>query len=146
MKVMGKQRKHHFYGDERDNVFGSSSGSDTIYGYGGNDIIRDSDTGAADAYSGGKGNDTIYTFGGSDLIKGGVGRDVVISTNHEDFFFDGGFGVDTLDFQVFVGHTLAIREVSDEKSVITVFDDATGAQIQKVSLFNVENIDWWMVG
>lgn len=146
MNDVGKKHKHYFYGDESDNLFAASSGSDTVYGYGGDDVIHDADTNAADAYFGGKGNDTIYTDGGYDLIEGRVGRDLVISNNYGDFFFDGGFGVDTLDFQVLSGHTLDITEVSDEKTVIKVFDEATGEQTQKVVLFNVEHIDWWMVG
>lgn len=144
---MGK--RHHranFYGNDKDNVFAASAGDDTVYGYGGDDVIHDTDTGADDFYFGGQGNDTIYTDGGNDYIEGNTGNDLFISNNYVDFTIDGGFGNDLLDFQVLYGHEYTITDVSADKTVIKVFDEQTGDQTQKVVLFNVEDIDVWMIG
>jgi Ca2+-binding RTX toxin-like protein len=66
--------------------FGASYDDDTIYGYGGNDVISGSF--GDDTILGGSGNDTIDGEDDNDTLKGGGGADVI----------DGGDGIDTASY------------------------------------------------
>jgi hypothetical protein len=68
-----------------DGTDGATTGADTIFGYGGDDVIRA--RGGADTIFGGDGNDTIRGQGGADEIDGGEGEDDL----------RGGGGADTID-------------------------------------------------
>lgn len=82
-----------------------TNGPDTIYGYGGNDVIR-----------AGNGSDTVYGGDGADEIDVGLGNDVVYAGAGDDFISDLGgssriFGDGGNDFMYFFfqspGHTIA---------------------------------------
>lgn len=142
-------KKHYrnvIVGTDASETFVASAGSDTVYGMGGDDVIYDTNSAADDFYFGGIGRDTIYTDGGNDYISGGAGRDTIISSNYVDFEVDGGSGNDVLEFQVRIGYEFSIRQPEDDKTVIKVFDEDTGALVQKVIAWNVEDVSIWMIG
>lgn len=84
-------------------IAGTASGSDTIYGGAGNDIIRgyapneSNDTQANYLYGEG-GNDTIYGGTGVDTVDGGDGDDYIQTANGNDDI-SGGAGNDTMNGQ-----------------------------------------------
>lgn len=103
-----------FGGDGDDLAFGGSGG-DAIHGEAGDDVI-DGEAGD-DRLTGGDGDDTVLGGDGSDLIEGGAGRDlvgggqdadvvgggggddvVIGDADRADDVYDGGEGLDALDY------------------------------------------------
>lgn len=142
-----KKHRATFLGSEGNDVFTAINGDDFVYAGDGNDVIYDTDrTQDDDFYSGQAGDDFIFTNGGNDTIKGGTGADEVEAHNYQDFTFDGGFGNDSIRFQVLFGHSVDFNYPTDDKTVIKVIDDLTGDVVQKIVLESVENISWYMIG
>lgn len=82
-------------GDNKANrILGHDSG--TIYGMGGNDVLKS--YGDDDAMFGGDGRDKLFSYNGNDTLFGGNGRDKLVSTSGDDQLFGDG-GDDTL-----IGH------------------------------------------
>lgn len=93
-----------YAGDGNDIIFGQAA-QDTLYGQGGNDYIDGGNT--EDEIYGGEGNDTLIGGQGRDYLDGGAGNDLLTgdgsggSTQQDIFYFDDGFGHDTItDFRV----------------------------------------------
>jgi Ca2+-binding RTX toxin-like protein len=115
-----------YAGNGHDTVFGQS-GNDTVYGKSGNDRIdggrgNDELDGGShqDTIIGGKGDDTITGGAGNDLLTGdgasladgnapGTGNPSLTNDGEDVFYFDNGFGQDTiLDFDL-ANDTLEIK-------------------------------------
>jgi Ca2+-binding RTX toxin-like protein len=143
---MGKKRAT-FYGTSADDVFAAVHGDDFVYAGDGDDVIQDNGRSYDhDFYSGQEGDDFIFTHGGNDVLKGGTGSDTVEAHNQQDFTFDGGFGNDSIDFQVLIGHSVDFSYPDADKTVVKIIDDVTDDVVQKIVLTDVENITWYMVG
>ncbi|WP_068305935.1 calcium-binding protein [Pararhodobacter sp. CCB-MM2] len=70
------------------------TGSDTLYGQQGNDILAGG--GGNDTVSGDQGNDTLYGGAGADNVNGGDGDDQAWGGLGNDTVYGGVFGADTL--------------------------------------------------
>ena len=82
-------------GDEENNsLYASSSGSNTLYGFGGNDSLRGE--AGNDTLYGGEGLDTLRGNGGNDILYGEAGNDILYGGNGNDIL-DGGSGNDRLE-------------------------------------------------
>ena len=81
--------------------------SATILGAGGNDTLTGST--AADSIDGGAGNDSITGSGGNDTLLGGAGNDTIIATVAGVVSIDGGEGNDSIN----VGNTLSSSDTID---------------------------------
>lgn len=142
-----KKHKATFNGTAGNDYFAATNGNDFVFAGDGDDVIDDTyRTQDHDFYSGQAGDDFIFTNGGNDEIKGGTGDDTVEASNFQDFTFDGGFGNDTLDFQVRMGFSTNFSYPTADKTVIKITDDTTDEVVQKIVLVDVENVTWWMIG
>jgi Ca2+-binding RTX toxin-like protein len=117
--------------DQYDGRLGSVGGS--IFGYAGNDTLL---AGAGnDRIFGGVGNDTIRGGDGNDVIDVGSGSDSAFGEGGDDVFvmsrissgfpistFDGGSGLDTLDYSV-AASFLFFQSVQGAASAFNVGDD-----------------------
>ena len=113
-------------GADNDSLYGEA-GDDLILGGSGDDII---DGGADDdVIFGDAGNDTIIGGLGNDTIKGGAGNDTFVITSTADGrdSYDGGEGIDTLDY------TAGSTAVN-----LTLKDGVTTYQTDTIE--NVENV------
>lgn len=101
-------------GAGNDTIQYSGTGSATIYGDEGDDVITGG--GQADLIYGGPGADTIYGLAGDDIIDGGAGNDTLLDggAGNDTFIFTEGFGIDNL---------------SDSSGTDTVDFSATGSPI-----------------
>jgi Ca2+-binding RTX toxin-like protein len=84
-------------GDEDDDTLDGGEGDDKMAGGTGNDVM----TGGAgdDVMTGNAGNDTMADETGSDTVRGGEGDDhVLASADATDDTFEGGIGIDTLNY------------------------------------------------
>lgn len=114
-------------GLDNDILFGEA-GDDLILGGAGNDTI---DGGADDdVLFGDAGNDTITGGLGNDTVKGNAGDDVFVVTNTADGrdSYDGGDGIDTLDFGAVT------------TSVNLTLRDGAASTFASDTIENVENI------
>ncbi|AUN95863.1 hypothetical protein C0099_13545 [Pseudazoarcus pumilus] len=71
-----------------------SAQATTIYGHGGNDILRGSNE--ADVLYGGEGDDTLSGYAGDDILSGQTGNDTLYGGDGDDYLM-GGEGNDVLD-------------------------------------------------
>ena len=112
-----------------DNTFGTVL-SDLIFGLGGNDTLRGSDTGTSttdnDSLFGGDGNDSIDGGTGNDLINGGPGQDTLV----------GGDGLaDTLSY---ANDTAGVTVTINTQATVGVGGEADGDQIAASSFEALE--------
>ncbi|WP_245283764.1 calcium-binding protein [Bradyrhizobium sp. URHD0069] len=113
-------------GADNDSLYGEA-GDDLIFGGSGNDIV---DGGADDdVIFGDAGNDTLMGGLGNDVIKGGADNDtfVVQATGDGRDSYDGGDGIDTLDYSAL---NLAVN--------LTLKDGVTTYQTDTIE--NIENV------
>lgn len=89
-------------------------------------------------------DDTLIIDIGVKKALGRDGDDHFILRNDGNVRVDGGDGFDLFEFQLLVGQTFTTSEVTDEKTVIKIFDG--GEQVQKIVLIDIEQTDWFMVG
>ena len=127
--------------DDVNNIVGTRD-PDTIYGYGGNDIIKGGN--GDDTLYGGAGNDNIRGNGGSDTLFGGAGNNILRGNSGKDFFVlnTDGSGTDTVkDFKT--SHDDKIRvyvdpEIDTLGELLTAFGLwKAGSTIYKI----VDNLD-----
>ncbi|MGJ8581680.1 MAG: beta strand repeat-containing protein, partial [Psychromonas sp.] len=72
-------------GDDNNNAsLTGTTGSDRIYGYGGNDTLNGGE--GADLLRGGAGNDTLSGGSGNDILIGGIGSDTLTGNTGNDVF------------------------------------------------------------
>jgi Ca2+-binding RTX toxin-like protein len=94
--------------------------SDLIYGLGGNDTLRGSNTGTStsdnDSLFGGDGNDSLDGGTGNDLINGGAGQDTLV----------GGEGSDTLSY---AGDTAGVTVTINTNAQVGIGGEAQGDSI-----------------
>lgn len=89
-------------------------------------------------------SDTITIGDGVTDAFGRKGDDYFILDTTDDVRVDGGFGYDTFEFQLLVDQTFTISDTVDDRTVIKLFEG--GEQVQKIVLFDVEQINWFMIG
>ncbi len=87
--------------DFADTLSGGSGGIDSLFGYGGDDVLSGGDEPVrfgvyGDALYGGEGNDTLYGNGGSDQLYGDAGDDQLFGGADRDYL-NGGAGDDLLE-------------------------------------------------
>uniref|UniRef100_UPI0025AF5A1D beta strand repeat-containing protein n=1 Tax=Psychromonas sp. 14N.309.X.WAT.B.A12 TaxID=2998322 RepID=UPI0025AF5A1D len=73
-----------FEGDDNANTNTSLTGSERIYGYGGNDTLNGGE--GADLLRGGAGNDILDGGTGNDILIGGIGNDTLTGGTGNDVF------------------------------------------------------------
>jgi Ca2+-binding RTX toxin-like protein len=83
------------YGSAFDDVLTGDKFDNTLFGGGGNDLIR-AMAGRRDSVDGGTGNDTIDGGAGNDTLLGGLGDDHILKSDGNDLVL-GGPGADHLD-------------------------------------------------
>ena len=84
-------------GDAGDDVLDGGAGRDALSGGEGNDTIMGQE--GSDTLSGDSGNDVLAGGAGTDIATGGAGADMVIGDlDRSDDHYDGGEGVDELDY------------------------------------------------
>lgn len=66
--------------------------------------------------------------------------------SRHDCVVDGGFGYDVFEYQLSDEFEVKYFEISDEKTIIKVFDADTGEQMQKIVLHDIEQIDAFQIG
>jgi Ca2+-binding RTX toxin-like protein len=124
------------FGGEGNDEIAADLGNDTVHGEAGNDRLsggggNDTLLGqtGADVLDGGLGNDFLSGGGDADTVRGGDGRDIVSGdTDRAADLYDGGAGVDTLDYSaVLHGSSIDLGE-----------GIATGEEIGQDSVFNFE--------
>ena len=98
--IQGTKQDDTLTGDDVANIINAGSGSDKVYGLGGDDIIYgsygsiDSGSNASDGNDllfGGAGDDTLYGNAGDDELDGGLGRDILYgdSASNDDYYMPG---------------------------------------------------------
>ncbi|MEO1091170.1 MAG: M10 family metallopeptidase C-terminal domain-containing protein [Pseudomonadota bacterium] len=95
----------HVFGSDHRDIIGGTTGSNTILGYDGGDILfagtyRDDDGNTdwfTNVLNGGGGNDVLYGADGNDRLLGGAGGDRLVGNAGSDTL-DGGEDVDTVDY------------------------------------------------
>ncbi len=124
------------YAGAGDDRIEGGAGNDTLFGDLGDDLIQ---AGAGnDVIDGGADDDVIFGDDGADIVTGGLGDDLVRGNAGDDVFvvattadgrdsYDGGAGLDTLDFSAF---TSAVS--------LTLRDGVTTFATDKIE--NVENV------
>ncbi len=114
-------------GDNNDNRFFSSAGSDIFFGRGGNDLLSDIGRGIGDGddyFDGGTGNDTLVGELGDDTLIGGAGDDLIESdtfNSQDTLIFEGTHGNDTL-------LNVDRSDIVDLSGTITVFNTRSDVQ------------------
>lgn len=109
-------------GTSENNTLTAGSGSQTIYGYGGNDVI-----------SAGTGNDTITIYGedGDDLLTGGSGKDNVIGGSGKDTligtFTSGGTSAGRGEIDKLTGNAGADRFILGDRTSVFYNDGITSS-------------------
>lgn len=129
----GNDRIYSGLGEDR---IDGGADNDSLYGEGGDDLIEG---GAGDdTIDGGADDDVIYGDAGNDIVIGGLGNDVIKGNAGNDTFviaaaadgrdsYDGGDGIDTIDFSAF---TTAVN--------LTLKEGATTYATDTIE--NVENV------
>ena len=87
------------YGAEFNDHLGALSGNNTLFGYGGDDMLsagNGSADGQGDTLNGGSGNDTLLGGVGKDHLTGGGGGDLIRGGDGDDSIF-GGVEPDTIE-------------------------------------------------
>ncbi|WP_271897420.1 cadherin-like domain-containing protein [Candidatus Phyllobacterium onerii] len=116
-------------GAGQDDIQGSDA-AEEIHGNGGDDVIDGG--GGADIVSGGEGNDRLADGSGQDSLSGGAGNDTVTAAlDIVDDAYDGGEGIDTLDYS-----SALMTVVID-----VVAANASGVEIGTDSITNFEVIN-----
>ncbi len=140
-------------GGAGDDLLYAGDGDDTLSGGTGDDLIFGQQ--GADSIMGGAGNDSISGGAGSDSIWGGAGDDTLVGGADDDvFFFEGGFGSDTIqDFSggdtidlsglgVDMDFINANTEFVDGDAVITFAD---GSMLTILNAGDSLDDDWFVV-
>ncbi len=105
----------------------SGDGNDVIDGGLGDDTIYDGN--GNDRVVGGDGNDTLYSGYGKDTVFGGNGDDVIVDVGVSKDVYNGGAGIDTVDYSA----------ATSAVSVNLLKSRAGGADIGKDELKSIEN-------
>lgn len=105
----------------------SGDGNDVIDGGLGDDTIYDGN--GNDKVVGGDGNDTLYSGYGKDTVFGGNGDDVIVDVGVSKDVYNGGAGIDTVDYSA----------ATSAVSVNLLKSRAGGADIGKDELKSIEN-------
>ena len=92
--IAGTDGNDTIYGDPHANN-ATTTGADTLYGYGGNDYLFGG--AGADVLYGGDGSDYLSGGDGADVLYGGVGNDTLHGGDGVDTIY-GGAGLDILDY------------------------------------------------
>lgn len=93
-----------------------------------------------------KNDDFLFVRDGIDRVFAKKGDDhIALDETRNDVKVRGGEGNDVFEFQLMSGQAMSIKDINDHKTVIKIFDDA-GDRVQKIVLFDVEQIDWYMLG
>ena len=130
-------------GDNPPSAHGEIKGSgfgDSLYGFGGQDLIGAGLGGNNNRLHGGAGNDSLSAGGGNDSMYGGPGNDLFsvpggdVASGVIHDYIDGGTGNDTLNFYSGGFSALHVALNGSHPSVATV-----GANIT-LTLVNIENI------
>jgi Ca2+-binding RTX toxin-like protein len=100
-----------------------SLGSNTVYGYAGNDKITGS--ALADILDGGAGNDNLIGGAGDDALIGGAGKDT----------FTGGTGADTFSFA-------ALADLGADSKTMDTIKDFKTAEGDKIDLSGIGSFTW----
>ena len=136
-------------GSEHDDILTGRGGANVLKGGDGNDILRGG--GDNSTLEGGDGDDVLTEGTGSHTILGGLGNDLIfvnLATSSDSF--DGGDGVDTVDFQAlesFSGRTLDLSSGAfflfaapfSNFENINDTDDAAGNTLIGSSVANILN-------
>ncbi|KQW78757.1 peroxidase family protein [Brevundimonas sp. Root1279] len=114
--ITGTDSNDTIYGGDGNDTIGGGGGKDALHGEGGDDVLNAS-LNAQDAFLyGGDGNDILNGNGNDDVLRGGAGDDIIYGNDGKDFLngdagndwmvggngaddaFDGGEGIDTIDY------------------------------------------------
>lgn len=117
-RLIGGAGNDRIEGQDGNDVIDGGAGNDTLYDGSGNDKV-----------SGGDGDDVLYSGYGSDTVSGGSGNDVIVDVGLSKDAYDGGAGLDTVDYSA------AVSAVS----VNLLKNRAAGADIGKDELKSIEN-------
>lgn len=117
-RLVGGAGNDRIEGQDGNDVIDGGAGDDTVYDGNGNDKV-----------TGGDGNDVLYSGYGKDAVYGGNGDDVIVDVGVSKDVYDGGAGIDTVDYSA------AVSAVS----VNLLKNVAAGADIGKDELKNIEN-------
>ena len=97
-------------------------------------------------YNGTSGNDYIVIENQFDQVNGRAGDDRFVFESENDCVIDGGFGFDVFEMQLFSYQDVVFNEINSEKTIIKVYDAETDDLIQKIVLWDIEQIDVFAVG
>ena len=117
-RLLGGTGNDRIEGEDGNDVIDGGAGDDTIFDGNGNDRV-----------SGGDGNDVLYSGYGKDTVFGGNGDDVIVDVGASKDVYNGGAGIDTVDYSA------AVSAVS----VNLLKSRAAGADIGKDELKSIEN-------
>lgn len=138
------------------NLYGLAKLDDTIYGYGGNDMLMGYE--GNDTLYGGSGDDRLYGDEGEDILIGGIGNDKLEGYYGNDtYLFSKGDGIDTIeewstygveetdvikftgevtkeDLSFYMDWDDLIVQYSDTDSITVKYQDSNRSKIERIEL------------